>query len=161
MPKAESKTDEAIRVVARNRRASFLYEILETIEAGLALVGSEVKSVRAGKVTLTDAYAAPEGNEIFLFNLHIAVYEKSTIERPDPIRRRKLLLHRRQILRLAGKIRERGLTLIPVQVYFKGGRAKVELALARGKRKYDKREAIAKKDLRRDLERLHARRERE
>jgi SsrA-binding protein len=161
VPKAESKTDEAIRVVARNRRASFLYEILETIEAGLALVGSEVKSVRAGKVTLTDAYAAPEGNEIFLFNLHIAVYEKSTIERPDPIRRRKLLLHRRQILRLAGKIRERGLTLIPVQVYFKGGRAKVELALARGKRKYDKREAIAKKDLRRDLERLHARRERE
>jgi len=158
---AAPKTDAEIRIVARNRRATFLYEILETVEAGLALIGSEVKSVRDGKVSLTDAYAAPEGNEIYLYNLHISVYEKTSVERPDPLRRRKLLLHRRQIHRLAGKIRERGLTLIPLQVHFRGGHAKVEIALARGKRKFDKREAIAKKDLRRDMERLHARRGRE
>jgi len=158
---AAPKTDDEIRIVARNRRATFLYEILETVEAGLALIGSEVKSVRDGKVSLTDAYASPEGNEIYLYNLHISVYEKTSIERPDPMRRRKLLLHRRQIHRLAVKIRERGLTLIPLQVHFRNGRAKVEIALARGKHKYDKRESIAKKDLRREMERLHARRGRE
>jgi SsrA-binding protein len=155
------RPDAEVRVIARNRRATFLYEILETIEAGLALVGSEVKSLRAGKVSLTDAYALPQGSEIYLHNLHIAAYEKATITPHDPLRRRKLLLHRRQILRLAGKIRERGLTLIPLQVYFRGSVAKVELALARGKRKFDKREAIAKKDLRRDMERLRAGRGRE
>jgi SsrA-binding protein len=158
---AAPKTDDDIHVVARNRRATFLYEILETVEAGLALVGSEVKSVRDGKVSLTDAYAAPEGNEIYLYNFHISVYEKTSLERPDPLRRRKLLLHRRQIHRLATKIRERGFTLIPLQIHFRNGRAKIEIALARGKHKYDKRESIMKKDLRREMERLHARRGRE
>jgi SsrA-binding protein len=158
---AAPKTDAEIRVVARNRRAGFLYEILETIEAGLVLVGSEVKSVRAGKVSLSDAYAQPEGNEIFLVHLNIAAYEKATIVPHEPLRRRKLLLHRRQVHRLMGKIKERGLTLIPLQIYFRGSVAKVELGLARGKHKYDKRESIARKDLRRDMERLHARRGRE
>jgi SsrA-binding protein len=158
---AAPKTDAEIRVVARNRRAGFLYEILETIEAGLVLVGSEVKSVRAGKVSLTDAYATPEGSEIYLLHLHIAAYEKASILPHEPLRPRKLLLHRRQLHRLMGKIRERGLTLIPLQIYFRGSVAKVELGLARGKHKYDKRESIARKDLRRDMERLHARRGRE
>ena len=155
---AAPKTDEDIRVVARNRRATFLYEVIETIEAGLVLVGSEVKSVRAGKVSLSDAYALPEGNEIYLLHLNIAAYEKATILPHDPMRRRKLLLHRRQVHRLLGKVKERGLALIPLRIYFRGSVAKVELALARGKHKYDKREAIAKKDLRRDMERLHSRR---
>lgn len=155
------KDPEEVRVVARNRRATYLYEVLEKIEAGLALVGSEVKSVRAGKVSMSDAYAIPRGREIFLLNLNIAAYEKATIGGHDPLRARKLLLHKRQIERLLGKIRERGLTLIPLQVYFKGSVAKVELGLARGKRKFDKREAIAKKDQRREMERVRARMDRE
>lgn len=151
------KGSEPVRVVVRNRRARYLYEILETIEAGLVLRGSEVKSLRAGRVSMSDAYAAPDEGEVFLVNLHIPAYDKATVDVPDPRRRRKLLLHRRQIQRLEGKIRERGLTLIPIQIYFRGGVAKVELGLARGKRKYDKREAIAKRDLQRDLERTRAR----
>ncbi|MFH1143392.1 MAG: SsrA-binding protein SmpB [Candidatus Eisenbacteria bacterium] len=156
----EQKEQEGIQVVVRNRRATYLYEILERIEAGIALVGSEVKSIRAGKVSLSDAYAAPKDGEIVLINLNIAAYEKATVDRHEPLRPRTLLLHRRQIQRLMGKIKERGLTLIPLQIYFKDGRAKVELGLAKGKHKYDKRESIAKKDLRRDMERIAARMER-
>ncbi len=155
------RESQEIRVIVRNRRATFTYEILEKIEAGLVLRGSEVKSLRAGKVSLSDAYATEDGGEIFLLNLHIAPYDKATCEAHDPLRRRKLLLHRRQIQKLLGKIRERGLTLIPLQIYFREGTAKVEIGLARGRRKYDKREAIAKKDLRRDLERAGARQRRE
>ncbi|MBP6875928.1 MAG: SsrA-binding protein SmpB [Candidatus Eisenbacteria bacterium] len=155
------KEPEDIQIVARNRRATYLYEIIEKIEAGLALVGSEVKSVRAGKVSMSDAYATPRGNEIFLVNLNIAAYEKATIERHDPLRARKLLLHRRQIHRLLVKIKERGLTLIPLQVYFRNGVAKVEIGLARGKHKFDKRESIARKDQRREMERMVSRTGRE
>ena len=143
-------------MVARNRRATFLYEILDRLEAGLVLRGSEVKSLRAGKVSLADAYAAPHGQEFFLHNLRIPPYDKATIDPPDPTRRRKLLLHKQQIRRLLGKVKERGLTLIPLQIYFRGGFAKVELGLARGKHKFDKREALAKKDLRRDLDRARS-----
>ena len=155
MPAAKDR--DAIQVVARNRRATYLYEILERIEAGIALAGSEVKSLRAGKASLSDAYATPRDREVFLLNMNIAAYEKASIEKHDPLRPRKLLLHRKQIERLLGKVKERGLTLIPLQVYFKGGVAKVELGLARGKAKFDKRESIARKDLRRDLERATAR----
>ncbi|MBD3235844.1 MAG: SsrA-binding protein SmpB [Candidatus Eisenbacteria bacterium] len=147
------KKDAEVRVVARNRRATYLYEILDRIEAGLVLQGSEVKSLRAGKVSLADAYAAPRGEEFFLHNLRIPPYDKASIDPPDPVRRRKLLLQKRQIRKLLGKVKERGLTLIPLRIYFRDGYAKVELGLARGKRKFDKRQAIAKKDLQRDIER--------
>ena len=151
------KDRDEIKVVVRNRKATYLYEILERVEAGISLVGSEVKSIRAGKVSLSDAYATPRDGEVFLLNLNVAAYEKATIEKHDPLRPRKLLLHRRQIERLLAKVKERGLTLIPLQIYFKGGVAKVELGLARGKAKFDKRESIARKDQRRDLERAMAR----
>jgi SsrA-binding protein len=147
---------DEVRVIARNRKASFLYEIIDKMEAGIALLGSEVKSLRSGKVTLTEAYAAPHGQELFLHNLHIPPYSQATIETHDPLRRRKLLMHRRQIRRLLGKVQERGLTLVPLQIYFRGGHAKIELALVRGKHKFDKREAIAKRDARRDLDRARS-----
>jgi SsrA-binding protein len=148
--------DEDIHVVARNRRATFLYEIIERIEAGLALVGSEVKSVRAGKVTLSDSYATPKGRELYLMNAHIASYDKASIDGHDPLRPRKLLLHRRQIERLIAKVSERGLTLVPLQIYFRGSVAKVELGLGRGKHKYDKRRTMAERDGKREIERARA-----
>lgn len=150
-----------VTIVVRNRRAGYLYEIFDRVEAGLVLVGSEVKSLRAGKVSLADAYATPKGGEIFLVNLHIAAYEKATIQPHEPMRPRKLLLHRRQIEKLIAKVTERGLTLIPTQIYFRGGVAKVELGLARGKRKFDKRHAIADRDLKRDMDRIRARMDQE
>jgi SsrA-binding protein len=148
------KGDEGNRkVVCKNRRAWHEYEILETMEAGMALVGTEVKSLREGRVNLKDSYAKVEGEEVFLVDAHISPYSHGNIMNHDPLRRRKLLLHKREIRRLAGKVQERGLTLIPLQIYFKAGRAKVELALAKGKRLYDKRAAIKKRDERRDLQR--------
>jgi SsrA-binding protein len=157
--KKKSADEEGVKLVVRNRKARHDYEIFDTFEAGLVLVGSEVKSLRAGKVTISDAYAAPRATEMFLLNLHIAAYEKATVEPHEPLRPRKLLLHKRQIQRLVGRIQERGLTLIPLRIYFKEGKAKVELGLARGKRKYDKREAIAKRDARRDMDRVRAARD--
>ncbi len=159
MGKKKSADEEGVKLVVRNRKARHDYEIFDTFEAGLVLVGSEVKSLRAGKVTISDAYAAPRATEMFLLNLHIAAYEKATVEPHEPLRPRKLLLHKRQIQRLVGRIQERGLTLIPLRIYFKEGKAKVELGLARGKRKYDKREAIAKRDARRDMDRVRAARD--
>jgi len=140
------RKDTTSRVVATNRRARHDYEILTTYEAGLALVGAEVKSLRAGKVSLGDAYAAPEGNELFLFNLHIPPYDKNTATPVEPRRRRKLLLHRAEINRIARAVAQKGVTLIPLKLFFTRGYAKVELALARGKKKYDKREKIREKD---------------
>jgi len=154
---SNEKQKDEIRIVARNRKATFLYEILDRIEAGIVLVGSEVKSLRAGKVGLSDAYAAPRGREFFLFNLHIGAYDQATVEQHESLRRRKLLLHRKQIRKLLVKVQEQGLTLIPLQVYFRSGHAKVELGLARGKRKFDKRQSIARKDLKRDLDRTRVR----
>jgi SsrA-binding protein len=141
------------QVVARNRRARHDYEILDTFEAGIALLGPEVKSLRNGKASLTDGYAVIRRGEVFLTNVHVGPYEKAWRENADPRRERKLLLHRAEISRLKGKLAERGLTLIPLQLYFKHGRAKVELGLCRGKRRYDKRESIRSRETERDLQR--------
>jgi SsrA-binding protein len=142
-----------LRVVASNRRARHDYEILDTFEAGIALFGPEVKSLRNGKASLTDGYAVIRRGEVYLENVHVGPYEKAWRENADPRRERKLLLHRAEISRLAGKLAERGLTLIPLRLYFKRGRAKVELGLCRGKRRYDKRESIRRRETERDLQR--------
>lgn len=136
-----------------NRRARFDYEILETYEAGIVLVGAEVKSVLAGKVNLSGAHAQVRGGEVWLEEMDVAPYEKATSYIPDRQRPRKLLLHRREIALLRRRSEERGLALIPTKVYFRNGRVKVEIAVARGKKHYDKRRSLADKDLRRELER--------
>jgi SsrA-binding protein len=141
-------------VVAENRRARHDYHIEETYEAGIALTGSEIKSVRAGRLNLRGSYARFVNEEIFLYEMHISPYEQAGVYyNHDPLRPRKLLLHRREIRRLIGLIRQKGLTLVPLRVYFKGRRAKVELGVARGKKVYDKREDIAKREAQRDIER--------
>ncbi len=134
------------RVVGTNRRARHEYHILDTYEAGLVLAGAEVKSLRAGKVSLGDAYAAPQGNEIFIFNLHIPPYDKNTTAPLSPRRPRKLLLSRGELRRIARAVAQKGVTLVPLKIYFSRGYAKVEIALARGKKKYDKRDIIRAKD---------------
>jgi len=141
-------------VVAENRRARHDYHIEETYEAGIALTGSEIKSVRAGRLNLRGSYARVVHEEIFLYEMHISPYEQAGVYyNHNPLRPRKLLLHRREIRRLVGLIRQKGLTLVPLRVYFKGRRAKVELGVARGKKVYDKREDIAKREAQRDIER--------
>jgi SsrA-binding protein len=148
------------KLVADNRKARHDYHLLERIEAGLVLTGSEVKSMREGRATIQQAYADVRDGEAWLIGSHIAAYHQATIEPHDPDRDRKLLLHRRQIDSLYGKVRERGLTLVPTKLYFKDGRAKVELALARGKETRDKRRDIAKREADRQIERaLKSRRE--
>lgn len=137
----------------RNRKALHDYHILDRWEAGIALKGSEVKSLREGKANLADAYAKIEKAEVFLVNLHISPYDPAAHENHDPRRIRKLLLHRKEIRRLIGKVVEKGLTLVPLALYFKDGRVKVELALATGKRKYDKRASIKEKDIQRAKQR--------
>ncbi|MGA2519191.1 MAG: SsrA-binding protein SmpB [Acidimicrobiales bacterium] len=142
---------EGYKTVARNRRARHEYDILDTFECGIALQGSEVKSLRAGRVTLADAYARVEGGEAWLLGVHIPPYEHAAgFGAHDPDRRRKLLLHREQIDELMGRTQQQSLTLVPLSVYFKEGRAKVELALAKGRRLYDKRHAIAARDAERE-----------
>ena len=139
--------------VATNRQARFKYTILESVEAGIALKGTEVKSLRTGNVSLGDSFARAEGNEIFLYNMHISPYEFGNINNPDPLRPRKLLLHKSQIRKLISETSVKRLTLVPLKIYFKDGLAKVELALAKGKQFYDKREAIKKRDSDRELRR--------
>jgi SsrA-binding protein len=147
------------KLVADNRRARHDYELLERVEAGLALTGTEVKSLRTGRVQLGQAYAEIRGGEAWLVGASIAEYAQGNIQNHRPERDRKLLLHRRELDSLTGKIREKGLTLVPTRLYFKDGRVKVELALARGKEKTDKRRAIAERDAQRQIERaLHRRR---
>ncbi len=146
------------RTVCLNRRARYDYFILDTFEAGIMLIGSEVKSVRQGKVSLQDAYGVIEGGEVFLMNMHISPYEKSAHFRPDPKRKRKLLLHRREIERLCGRVIERGLTLIPLRVYIVRGLVKVEVALARGKPKRDKRQEMAKREAEREIRKQRGKR---
>lgn len=141
------------KVVASNRRARHDYEIVETYEAGLVLEGSEVKSLRAGQANLKDAFASFAGTEGWLENAYIAPYQFAGDRGHDPERRRKLLLHKREIARIAGRMAEKGLTVVPLSIYFVNGRAKVELALARGKRQYDKREAIRRREQDREMER--------
>jgi SsrA-binding protein len=139
--------------VATNRQAGFRYHLLEKFECGIVLQGSEVKSLRAGGVQLKDAYAEVRDGEVWLHNMHIAPYKPAAGQNHDPERPRKLLLHRREIERLVGKTAERGLTLVPTRVYFSGPRAKVELALARGKELHDKRRSIKERETRREIER--------
>jgi SsrA-binding protein len=141
------------KVIATNRKARYEYEIFDTFEAGVALLGPEVKSLRAGRANLSDAYATIRGREVFLVGLHISPYPQAGRANPDPRRERKLLLHRAEIARLQGRVEERGFTLIPLQLYFKNGRAKVQLAIARGKRRYDKRQAIRSRETDRELRR--------
>lgn len=146
------------KVVATNRKARYNYEILDTFEAGMVLRGSEVKSLRAGQVQLKDSYASIRGGEVWLESVHIAPYSFAEDGGHDPERPRKLLLHRREIDRLFSRIREEGLTLVPLQVYFRDGRAKVELGLARGKRTRDKRQSIVERQQKREMERARSHR---
>lgn len=138
--------DDGFKVIATNRQARHDYEILEVVEAGIALTGSEIKSIRAGKVQLREAFARRMRGELWLQGAHIAQYEAATNNNHDPIRDRKLLLHRDQIAELGEAVEARGLTIVPLRLYLKRGRAKVELGLARGRRQYDKRAAIAKRE---------------
>ena len=140
-------------MIAENRRARHEYHLLDRLEAGIALTGTEIKSLREGGVTLQRAFAEIRDGEVFLVGAHIAEYAQGSIANHDPDRDRKLLLHRREIDSLIGKVRERGLTLVPTRMYWKDGRAKVELALARGKEARDKRREIAERDARRQVER--------
>lgn len=140
-------------VIAKNPSAYRDYSIAETIEAGLELKGSEVKSLRANKVNLKDSFARVERGEVFLYNMHIASYEHTSLFRPDPIRTRKLLLHRAQIDKLIGNLSQKGMTLVPLKLYFKKGLAKIALGVAKGRRLYDKREAIKKREIQRDIRR--------
>ena len=146
------------KLIAENRRARFDYEFLETFEAGLVLSGGEVKAARAGKVQLAGAYAEVRDGEVWLVGASIAEYDAGRSSGSSPERDRKLLLHRREIDSLYGKVREKGLTLVPTRMYFKDGRAKVELALARGRERFDKRRAIAERDAKRQVERALRRR---
>jgi SsrA-binding protein len=143
----------AEKVIATNRKAYHDYFIEETLEAGLVLTGTEIKSVRGGRVNLRDSYVRIERGEAWLLNVHIAPYEQGNRYNVNPTRDRKLLLHRPEILRLQGKAQAKGMTIVPLRVYLRGNRAKVELALAKGKRQYDKREAIAQRDAEREMER--------
>lgn len=143
----------SVKVVVTNKKARFLYEIIESFEAGLVLLGTEVKSLRRGRGNLKDSYATIKDGEMFLYNMHISPYDPGNIYNHEPERVRKLLLHKQEIKRLTGKVVERGMTLVPLKIYFKNGRAKVELGLARGKSQVDKRKDIAKRDTQRIMER--------
>lgn len=145
---------EDVKVVATNRKAYHDYSIEETFEAGIALTGSEIKSVRAGSVNLRDSYIAIRDREAWLLNVHISSYEPASRQNVDPYRTRKLLMHRGEINRLMGRVIEKGLTIVPLRIYLKNRRAKVEVALVRGKRQYDKRQAIAKRETERDISRI-------
>ncbi len=145
--------DMPVKVISVNRQAYHDYFVERTIEAGIALMGTEIKSIREGKVNLRGSYALARNGELWLENAHIAVYEHGNRYNHDPIRNRKLLLHRREINQLVGKVTTKGLTLVPLKLYLKGGRAKIELGLCRGKKLYDKRDAIAERDIKREMER--------
>lgn len=145
--------NEAAKLVANNKKAYHDYFIEEKYECGIALHGTEVKSLRMGKCSIKEAFIRIENAEVFVYGMHISPYEKGNIFNKDPLRTRKLLLHKSEIVKLAAKQAEKGYTLVPLQVYFKGSLVKVEIGLAKGKKLYDKREDIAKKDQRREMER--------
>jgi SsrA-binding protein len=152
--------DDGVKVVAQNRRARFDYAIEETVEAGLVLTGSEVKSIREGNVALSDSYAALRGDELFLFNCRIGEYKAAAAFGHAPLRERKLLLRRSEIEKLRGKVEQRGYTLVPTSLYFKDGWAKVELGLGRGKTHEDRRDHIAERESRREMDRAMSRKRR-
>lgn len=145
--------NETAKLVANNKKAYHDYFIEEKYECGIALHGTEVKSLRMGKCSIKEAFIRIENGEVFVYGMHISPYEKGNIFNKDPLRVKKLLLHKQEINKLVGKIKEKGYTLVPLQVYFSNGKAKVEIGLARGKKLYDKREDIAKKDQRREMQR--------
>ena len=148
-----NKSTSDVKVVATNRKATHDYSIEDRFEAGIALLGTEIKSIRAGQANLREGYVQPRGDELYLVNVHISPYDPAGHEGHDPLRQRKLLLHRKEIVRIQTKLSEKGYTLIPLRVYLKNGRAKVEIALARGKRQYDKRQSIAARDAARQIDR--------
>ena len=149
---AKSDREAAQKNIAENRKAFHDYYVLETFEAGVALLGTEVKSIREGRVNLRDSYARAEDGEVFLHNVHISPYSHGNIMNHEPLRTRKLLLHKKEIVRLQGKIAQKGYTLIPLKIYFKNGRAKVEVGLAKGKREFEKRESIKEREANREIE---------
>ena len=141
-----------MRVIAKNKKAFFNYELVETIEAGISILGSEVKSIREGRISLKESYAEIKEGEVFLINCHISPYNPANIFNHDPLRDKKLLLHKREIKRLTGKIKEKGLTLVPVKILLNDrGKVKVEIALAKGKRAYQKRDVIRQRDIDREM----------
>ncbi len=146
------KSDE-IKIVAQNKKALHDYFVLEKYEAGIELFGTEVKSIRQGRVNLKDSWCSIEKGEIFALGMHISPYEQGNIFNRDPMRKKRLLMHKREISRLLSKVRQEGLTMVPLSVYFKNGRAKLEIGLCKGKKNYDKRETAAKRDAQRDIER--------
>lgn len=143
-----------IKTIATNRKARHEYHILETVEAGIVLTGSEIKSIRAGNISMGDAYVRPENGALWLFNAHIARYNAASYMGHEPTRPRKLLLHRKQIRELISQTKEKGFTLIPLQMYIKDSYAKLEIAVARGKKLYDKRESITQRETKRKLDRV-------
>lgn len=154
---AKSKNSESgLKVVVSNRKARHDYSISDSLEAGMVLTGPEVKSLRAGRANLRDAFCTISAGEVFLRNTHIAPYYEASYNNADPMRPRKLLLHRREIARLEKSTQQKGFTLVPLRIYFKNGRAKVEIGLARGKKQYDKRADIAERDTKRRLQRIKA-----
>ena len=152
-------TEDAIKVVAQNRKARHDYFIIETLEAGMALRGSEIKSIRAGQANLKEAYVRVEAGQAWLMGAHIAPYDPASRANHDPLRPRRLLLHTKQIRELYQQVKEKGLTVVPLQIHLRKGRAKLEIGLARGKKNYDKREDIAKRDAEREMERARKSRE--
>jgi len=146
-------SDDEFQVIAVNRRARHEYDFKEQVEAGMALLGSEIKSIRAGKVNLAEAYVQVKGGEAWIYDMHISPYTHGGYANHDARRPRKLLMHRGEILNLAGQVAQRGYTIVPLRLYLKRGRAKVEIALAKGRKSYDKRQAIAERDAERDIER--------
>ncbi len=145
--------ESGFKLIAQNKKAFHDYHIEESFEAGIVLTGTEVKSLRAGRANLRDSYASVKENELWLIGVHISPYEEASVFNHDPLRNRKLLVHRHELKRLVGKIQRAGYTLVPTKMYFKDGRAKVEIALAKGKATYDKRQDLAKKQAQRDIER--------
>ncbi|MBI3090436.1 MAG: SsrA-binding protein SmpB [Candidatus Tectomicrobia bacterium] len=157
---AKDAAKNGVKIICQNKKARFEYEVIETLEAGLALQGTEVKSLREGRANLADSYAVIEDGEVILLNCHISPYAPGNIHNHNPLRPRKLLLHKREIRRLYGKLAERGLTAVPLRLYFRNGLAKAEIALVRGKKLYDKRETIKRRDAQRDIERVFRRSQR-
>jgi SsrA-binding protein len=141
-----------MKIVAQNKKARFDYSIEETIEAGISLLGTEVKSLREGKANLKDSYVLVKNMEAFLFNCHISPYSHGNIMNHEPLRTRKLLMHKKEIVRMQGKIAQKGYTLLPLKIYFKDGKAKVEVGLGKGKREYEKRDSIKEKEANREIE---------
>lgn len=152
---ASEETSE--RVVTTNRKARHDYHILESLEAGIALTGTEVKSVRQAAVTLTEGFAQLRNGEVWLVKVHISPYKQGSYANVDPVRERRLLLHRKEIRKLASRLQDKGTTLIPLKIYFKGNKAKLQLGVCRGKRDYDRRADVARRDAERDLRRIHRR----